>query len=109
LPEQFPVFNTFELGNGTGGAITRLYAYYNNLLVFRESSIEVVRTNGGAFSISAVSPNIGTRASNSIQLVPGLGVVFLTDDGFYAITGGLDGGSTISVEKISTPNLQRSF
>lgn len=103
LPEQFPVFNTFELGNGTGGAITRLYAYYNNLLIFRESSIEVVRTNGGAFSISAVSPNIGTRASNSIQLVPGLGVVFLTDDGFYAITGGLDGGSTISIEKISTP------
>jgi len=101
LPEQFPVFNTFELGNGTGGAITKLYSYYNNLLVFRESSIEVVRTNGVNFSISTVSPNIGTRASDSIQLVPEIGVVFLTNDGFYAISGGLDGGSTISVTKIS--------
>jgi hypothetical protein len=102
FPEQFPVFNTFELGNGTGGAITKLYSYYNNLLVFRESSIEVIRTNGGSFSISTVSPNIGTRASDSIQLVPEIGVVFLTNDGFYAISGGLDGGSTISVTKISS-------
>jgi hypothetical protein len=102
LPEQFPVFNTFELGNGTGGAITKLYSYYNNLLVFRESSIEVVRTNGVNFSISTVSPNIGTRASDTIQLVPEIGVVFLTNDGFYAISGGLDGGSTINVTKISS-------
>jgi hypothetical protein len=103
LAEQFPVFNTFELGNGTGGAITKLYSYYNNLLVFRESAIEVIRVNGGSFSVSSVSQNIGTRASNSIQLVPEIGVVFLTDDGFYAISGGLDGGSIVNITKISSP------
>jgi hypothetical protein len=102
LPEQFPTFNYFEVGNEKGGAITQLFAYYNNLLVFRESSIEVIRFNTGEYSVSQISPSIGTRASNSIKLVPEIGVVFLTDDGFYAISGGLDGGSQISLTKISS-------
>ena len=103
LPEQFSISGYFDVGNEKGGAITALYSYYNNLLVFREASIEVIRFNNGAFSISQVSPSVGTRASNSIQLIPSIGVVFLTNDGFYAITGGLDGGSAISVTKISSP------
>jgi len=103
LPEQFGAFNYFDVGNTKGGAITQLYAYYNNLLVFRESSIEVVRFNNGTYSISQVSPNIGTKASNTIQLVPDIGIVFLSEDGFYAISGGLDGGSQIQVTKISGP------
>jgi hypothetical protein len=103
IPEQFGVFNYFDVGNTKGGAITQLYAYYNNLLVFRESSIEVIRFNNGEYSLSQVSPNIGTRASNTIQLVPDIGIVFLSQDGFYAISGGLDGGSQIQVTKISGP------
>jgi len=101
LPEQFGIFDYFDVGNERGGAITGLYAYYNNLLVFREGSIEIIRFNNGEFSISQVSPNIGTRATNTIKLVPEIGVVFLSYDGFYAISGGLDGGSQISVTKIS--------
>lgn len=103
LPEQFSTFDYFDVGNEKGGSITQLYAYYNNLLVFRESSIEVIRFNNGVLSISPISLNIGTRASNTIKLVPEIGVVFLTDDGFYAISGGLDGGSQISITKISSP------
>ena len=103
LPEQFSTFDYFDVGNEKGGSITQLYAYYNNLLVFRESSIEVIRFNNGVLSISPISLNIGTRASNSIKLVPEIGVVFLSDDGFYTISGGLDGGSQISITKISSP------
>lgn len=102
LPEQFGISSYFDVGNEKGGAISQLFAYYNNLLVFRETSIEVIRFNNGEFSISQVSPTVGTRAANSIQLVPEIGVVFLTEDGFYAVSGGLDGGSQISVTKISS-------
>ena len=101
LPEQFGVFDYFDVGSEKGGSITGVFAYYNNLLIFRETSIEVVRFNNGQYSISQVSPSIGTKATNTIKLVPEIGVVFLTEDGFYSINGGLDGGSQISVTKIS--------
>ena len=101
LPEQFGSFNYFDVGSTTGGHITQLFAYYNSLLVFREKSIEIVRDNGGTFTISQLTPDVGTTASNTISLVPGLGVVFLNKDGIYVIAGGLDGGSSVDVRKIS--------
>lgn len=102
LPEQFGLSNYFELGNTTGGHITGLKSYYNNLLVFRESSIDVIRMlSDGSFSHGQITPVIGTRATNTIQLVPGAGVFFLAMDGIYVVSGGLDGGSSIDVKKIS--------
>lgn len=101
LPEQFASFSYFDVGSTTGGHITQIYSFYNNLLVFRESAIDVIRDNGGFFTISQLTPEVGTTASNTICYVPGAGVVFLTKDGLYAINGGLDGGSSMSVKKIS--------
>tara|TARA_R110002012_G_scaffold300966_1_gene501052 strand:- start:845 stop:3100 length:2256 start_codon:yes stop_codon:yes gene_type:complete len=101
LPEQFGQFNYFDVGSTGGGDITQLYAYYNNLLVFRENAIDIIRDNGGTFTISQLTPDVGTNASNTICFVPGIGVVFLNKDGLYAISGGLDGGSSISIGKIS--------
>ena len=101
LPEQFAAFNYFDVGNTQGGAITQVYAYYNNLLVFRESSIDIIRNNNGNYTMSQLSPNIGTIASNTIQLVPDAGVLFLSKEGFFGLNGGLDGGSSINVVKIS--------
>ena len=109
--EQFGTFNFFEVGTSKGGQITALTAYYNNLLVFRESSIEVIRAEqSGLFTISQLSPTIGTCATNTIRLVPEVGVIFLTKDGFYNISGGLDGGSQVQITKISanlTKEVQR--
>lgn len=109
--EQFGTFNFFEVGTSKGGQITALTAYYNNLLVFRESSIEVIRAEqSGLFTISQLSTTIGTCATNTIRLVPEVGVVFLTKDGFYNISGGLDGGSQVQITKISanlTKEVQR--
>ena len=101
LPEQFGSFSYFDVGSTSGGHITQLYSYYNNLLVFRESSIDIIREANNITTISQLTPDIGTTASNTIALVPGIGVVFLNKDGLYAITGGLDGGSAITVRKIS--------
>lgn len=102
LPEQFAQANYFELGNTEGGHITGLQSYYNNLIVFRQSSIDVIRIlSDGSFSHSQVSPNVGTTATNTIKLVPGIGICFLSTDGIYAVNGGMDGGSKIDVTKIS--------
>lgn len=101
LPEQFGAFNYFDVGNSKGGPITALQPYYNSLIVFRESSIEIIRSTPQGFTISTLNSTIGTTATKSIQLVPSVGILFLTKDGFYSITGGLDGGSIATIQKES--------
>ena len=101
LPEQFGTFSYFDVGSTTGGHITKLMGYYNSLLVFRERSIDIIRNGPQGLTISSLTPDVGTTASNTVCLVPGVGIVFLNKDGLYATTGGLDGGSTVNVVKIS--------
>ena len=102
LPEQFGAFDYFDIGNTAGGAITGIAPYYNNLLIFRQRAIDIIRIgNGGQYQVSQLNPEIGTTAVNTIKLVPGIGLMFMGYDGIYAITGGLDGGSTITVQRVS--------
>ena len=103
LLEQFPTFNYFDVGATSGGAITQIYAYYDNLLVFRENAIDIIRSrgNGDQYSLSTLIQGIGTTASNTIKTVPGYGVMFLSYDGIYLISGGTLGGSQTSVKRVS--------
>jgi hypothetical protein len=101
FPEQFGTFNYFDVGSSSGGHITGLYSFYNSLLVLREKAIDIIRQGPQGLTISQLTPDVGTTASNTICLVPGVGVVFLNKDGLYAATGGLEGGSVVSVVKIS--------
>tara|TARA_R110000787_G_scaffold284982_2_gene399452 strand:- start:10716 stop:12902 length:2187 start_codon:yes stop_codon:yes gene_type:complete len=103
LPEQFPTFNYFEVGNTEGGAITNIVAYYDNLIVFRDKSIDIIRSrgDGDVYSISTLESNIGTTATNAITFVPGYGVIFLSYDGVYLLSGGTLGGSSIKIQRIS--------
>jgi hypothetical protein len=102
LPEQFGAFDYFDIGNTAGGAITGITPYYNNLIVFRQRAIDVVRVgNGGMYQISQITPEIGTTATNTAKLVPGVGLMFLSYDGLYVVDGGLDGGATVSVSKLT--------
>jgi len=103
LPEQFPAFNYFDVGVRDGGHITAVVPYYDVLLVFREKAIDAVFTNanGDGFTCTTVNQSIGTIATNTIRLVPGVGVMFLNFDGVYLITGGLRGGASITVTKVS--------
>jgi hypothetical protein len=109
LPEEFPRFNYFDVGVRQGGAVKALYPYYNSLIVFRERAIDVITVSGvqsdgtPTYTIGSLDQNVGTSASNTIQLVPDVGVVFLTKNGFYAISGGLQGGAVHRVQKISDP------
>ena len=102
LPEQFPAFNYFDVGLREGGAITALVPFYDVLLVFREKSIEIISVNNaGTYSISTLDSNIGTTATNTIKLVAGIGIMFLSKDGVFAIAGSIRGGAVYQVKKMS--------
>lgn len=101
IPEQFPSTSYFDLGNTDGGEVTRIMAYYNNLIIFREDAINVVRKIGSNYVFSTLSTSIGTKASNAIVHAPKLGIIFVNTDGIYSLSGGLDGGSQIQIAKIS--------
>lgn len=102
-PEQFGVLSYFDVGNKEGGAITALVPHYDNLLVFREHSIEVLRQTSSGYVCTTLHSSIGTTATNTITNIPSIGVVFLSYDGVYAFKGGTIGGSQVSLVKVSEP------
>lgn len=102
LIEQFAADSYIELSS-TGGGITALFSNYTSLLVFRENGIDVVQGDYAAgFTVTTISNSITCRAPHSIKTVPGLGVVFLANDGVYAITGGLVGGASAEVINLTS-------
>jgi hypothetical protein len=102
FPDEYGAVNFITLSGG-GGDITGLYAYYNLLLIFRESSIDVLTGNFPNFSVQTITKQVSCRAPSTIEAVPGLGLVFLATDGVYALTGGLDGGSVVNVVPLGIP------
>ena len=102
-PDSFSASDYFDVGVRDGGDITGLFAYYNSLILFRESSIELVRGDpANGFNVVPFIQGIGCRAINSVSAVPGVGIMFLGNDGVYRIFGGLDGGSQVQIEKMTT-------
>jgi hypothetical protein len=100
-PEQFGAFDFYDVGVRSGGGITGLYAYGNILLVFRESAVDIVTKYEQVYQIGTLHPNVGTRATNTIHAVDGLGVMFLSSDGVYLVSG--QAGQNISVNRASDP------
>lgn len=102
LIDQFAATDYLALSSG-GGSITGLYAYYNNLVVLRENSVDVLTGTYPNFTVQTVTKQVVCRAGATLDAVPGVGVVFLAQDGVYAMRGGLDGGSSIEVVNIGAP------
>lgn len=101
LFEQFGVLSYFEVGTLRGGDVTQLQSFYNNLIVFRESAINIISFDSNGFNISTITNTVGTTAPNSVVVIPQLGIIFLNEQGVYILTGGLNGGASLSVQKIS--------
>lgn len=102
IPEQFNAINFFDLGNTVGGQVTALKAYYNNLIVFRENAINVIRFSAaGGYTLAVVSSSVGTLSPQAITIAPVVGLTFINESGVWSLRGGLDGGSTITINKIS--------
>ena len=108
-PDQFSALDFFQAGNQTGGEIKALKGYYNSLLVFRERAIDIVigdPVNG--FKYVPYIKEVGCRSRFGVVEVPNQGVMFLSDDGVYLLSGGFDGGSKLQIKKM-TPNLPQLF
>tara|TARA_R100000005_G_scaffold94506_1_gene72741 strand:+ start:1606 stop:3786 length:2181 start_codon:yes stop_codon:yes gene_type:complete len=101
--EQFGALAYFDLGNQTGGDITQLVAFYNNLIVFRETAINIISFDTDSYNISTITNTLGTVASKAVVVIPQLGVVFINEQGVWMLSGGLNGGASISMQKISKP------
>lgn len=98
--ETFSIFNTIELGDS--GEVCHIQPLGRQLIVFRVNSIDVVtRQLDDTYAFSNLTTSTGTTAGNSVQIVPGLGMVFLTPDGFYLIT--LDTNGNPLINPISQP------
>lgn len=108
LPEQFGIADYFDVGLREGGAITALVPFYDVLLVFRERAIEIVTVGTNGYVISTLDSNIGTTATNTIKIVAGYGVMFLSKDGIFTISGSVRGGAVYSVKQIS-PMIEREM
>tara|TARA_R110002012_G_scaffold27653_1_gene88220 strand:+ start:2284 stop:4413 length:2130 start_codon:yes stop_codon:yes gene_type:complete len=101
-PDSYEALSYFDLGNRDGGGIVGMVSFYNQLIVFRENAIDMVRGNAvSGYKVVPISEGIGTDAPGTITVIKGLGVVFLGKDGVYLINGGMDGGDTVRIEKIS--------
>ena len=103
-PDQYGALNFIELGSRTGGSITGLHAYYDLLLVLRERSVDVVTGEYPNFVSTTLVEGVGSKSPKAIVTVPEMnGVMFLGTDGIYLYRGSLDGGSQVSVERVSDP------
>lgn len=101
-PDQFSALNFFQAGNQNSGDIIGLKGYYNSLLVFRERGIDIVIGNPlEGFQYVPYIKGIGCSSRFGIVEVPELGVMFLSEDGVYLLTGGLDGGAKLQVKKMT--------
>ena len=102
-PDSFGALSFFDFGTEEGGTVMGLKVYNNQLLVFRERAIDLIRPamNQNGFISSPFIQGVGTRAPNSITTVPGVGVMFLSEDGVYAISGTNDGGSALQIKRLS--------
>lgn len=102
-PDQYGAADFIRLAGDAGG-ITGLFGHYTVLVVLRENGISVVQGNfTDGFRATTVTNQVACRAPQAIDAVPGTGIVFLAQDGVYALQGGLVGGSELTVQRLSDP------
>ena len=101
--EEFAADGYLRLGGQTAGGVTAIFPHYACLVVFRENAVDVITGDAATgFQSSTIATGVTCRAPHSVAAVPGLGLVFLALDGLYAVIGGLQGGSTFDVLKLTT-------
>tara|TARA_R100000231_G_scaffold604_2_gene1111 strand:+ start:9653 stop:11761 length:2109 start_codon:yes stop_codon:yes gene_type:complete len=107
-PDRFAALSFLTLSHRQGGGLTGFFSYFNNMLAFREYSIDIIRGTYPNFTATNLVRYVGTRATETIIGVEGLGVLFLSYDGVYSININTDYNDNPTVENI-TPHLRDTF
>ncbi len=102
-PEVFPLDNVFNLSDSVSSKITAMHVTKNSLIVFKTRGIFLIKGDpvNGFFS-QTLTTDIGCESQETVNEVPGLGVVFLSNDGVYVLEGALENtGSQTRFVKLS--------
>jgi len=102
FPESFPEDNIISVGDDDGGQITGMRATKNALVVFKQRAIYLIKGSpGSGFQSFTLNGDIGCIAPDSISELPGLGLVFLSQNSVYLLEGALENtGSPTGVIEI---------
>tara|TARA_S200002703_G_scaffold154445_1_gene157231 strand:- start:3256 stop:5592 length:2337 start_codon:yes stop_codon:yes gene_type:complete len=96
-PEELPVDNEINIGDSNAGEVVAMYSTKNALIVFKSRGIYLVKGNPkNGFFAQTLTKDIGCIASKSIREIPNLGLIFLSQDGFYMLKGALENTGTIT-------------
>lgn len=105
FPEVFPADNILPIGDGDGGQVMGLYPTKNALVAFKQRGIYLIKGDPlSGFYAETLTRNTGCSAPGSIQELPGLGVVFLSEEGLHLLKGALENtGTPTETILLSTP------
>ena len=94
-PEVCPVDNIIDIGDASLGPGTAMYATRNALVVFKARGIYLIKgdTVNGFFA-QTLTREVGCAAPNTVREMPGVGLVFLSDDAVNALQGALENDGT---------------
>jgi hypothetical protein len=105
FPEVFPEDNVLEIGDDSLGECTGMRPTKNALVVFKQRGIYLVRGDpSSGFTADTLTRDVGCIAPNSIRELPGIGLIFLSNDGVYVLRGALENtGTPTEIVSISQP------
>ena len=101
-PEVFPFDNVFNLSDNQTSLITGMYATGDSLVVFKHRAIYLVKGDPvTGFFAQTLTTDIGCICNESIREVPGVGLLFLANDGIYVLEGTYSTASRTKFFKLS--------
>jgi len=101
-PEQYTALDYHDVSSRAGGAVVVMQAYRDILYIIRERAVDIiVRREDGGYVLMPLEGGIGTVAPDTVTVIPGMGVIFLSTDGVYLLAANPSGTGLVSVEKIS--------
>lgn len=93
--EVFPPANRFRMGENDSGEVTGMRGARNALWVFKRHGVHAIMPDqSGGWHDKIITRDVGCCAPNSIQDVPGVGTVFLSENGLWALSGSIQEGDT---------------
>jgi len=110
LVEQMPEVNYLLCGDATTGQIVALKSTKNALLVFKRRGIYLLKGDPRVgFFTETLTEDLGCAASRSVIELPGIGTLFLSDDGPYVLEGALENTGTPTALRFIGQNIAETW